>query len=244
MISSLRPVLPLFDFTAPRWGSSIRLRPRHVFHAHRPLSHGRHSAKEKEISLKVWRFPRGSWSYPDKIQWVTRQVLILPVGFVLMFGSRLGHCCRSWILGRSDKGIDFNSRAGWLLCDLGSGCVRLLAVVVEPWGMLNLSEGPSMQPTLPTSATPTYASFVYDKRDIRRGDVVVAMVLKPDGGTQYINKRVAALEGDRIRVTMCSRLKVPHSIVHVRYSSVISLLSSVFTYGHIGTDRTLLSSWG
>ena len=248
MISSLRPVLPLFDFTAPRWGSSIRLRPRHVFHAHRPLSHGRHSAKEKEISrksLKARSFPRESESYLTKIPWVTRQVLILPVNFIRMIGSCLDHCCRSWMLGSRDKGIDFNSRAGWLLSDFGSGCVGLLAEVVLPWGIFNIASGGSMLPTFSAAATPTYASFTYfEKRDVRRGDVVVVEFIEPDGRSRFLGKRVAALEGDRIRVAMCSTQKIPHSIVHVRYPSVISLLSSVFTYGYIGTEGTLLSSWG
>ena len=245
MTPSLRPVLPLFDFTASRWGSSIRRRPRHVFHFQRFQSHGRKSEKEGERSLKVSTFPRGTWSNRSKINWVTRQVPLLPIGFILVIKSCLGHCCRSWILGRRDKGIDFNSRAGWLLFDVGSGCAELLSVVLKPWGLLMVGKGSSMQPTLPAAPAPAYSSFVYfEKRDVRRGDVVVADFTYPDGRPGLICKRVAALEGDRIRVTQCSPQKIPHTIVHVRLSIDISLLCNVFTDGYIGTERTLLSGWG
>ena len=231
MIPSLRPVLPLFDLTAPRWGSSISLRPRHVFHVQRFLSHDRKSEKEEDRPPRTWSFPRGFMPFWTRIWWTTRRLLFLPIRFITLIVSRLCFHWRIWDRPMVKNDLGINSHAEFLLYDISRGCVGLLHEVIKPWGLLFLGSGPSMKPTIPATPAPVYASYAYlNKRDVRRGDVVVAIPPKPHDKSFLMCKRVAALEGDRIRVTKYTPKNIPHKIVHVRFSSVMSLLSSVFTY--------------
>lgn len=129
------------------------------------------------------------------------------------------------------KGVKINSRVGYFFFGLGFGCVRILSMMVQPWGILSVGLGPSNEPTMPAPPAPIYASYAYiDKRDVKRGDVV--SVMNPDG-KGFMCKRIAALEGDWIRVTRYGPLMtIRNKIVHVRLSRIITLLTSVFIYGH------------
>ena len=242
MMPSLRPVLPLFDFTALRWGSSIRLRPRHVFHVQRFLFHGTKSEKEKfpyytevpylnrETLLRRLSFPREYMPYWSRIWWTTRWApLLLIMSPVLLIRFCL---YRPWHLPMVNEGVEGNSRAARLLRVL-KFIIRLLNIVIQPWGLINLGRGPSMQPTIPEGLAPGYYSYAYvDRRDIRRGDVVAVIPPKIHDRKGLLGKRIAALGGERIRVTRCGPLKIPYKIVHVRFYHFISFFSSVFTYGH------------
>ena len=87
-----------------------------------------------------------------------------------------------------------------------------------------------MQPTIPAQPAPVYCSFAYiNEQDVRRGDVVAVLLPERYGSKGYISKRVAALEGERIRVNRYDPRKIQRKTLQVRF--VISLLSSVFTYG-------------
>ena len=233
MIPSLRPVPPLFDSTAPRWGSSIRLRPRHVFHVQQFLSHGTKSEKER-VNLLRWRFVQKSMPYWSKIWWTTRRVPMLPIELILLIRLCLYRYWRSRNLPVLNKGVEINSRVGWFFYDVGSGCVKLLGVMIRPWGFLNIVRGHSMQPTMPAQPAPMYASYAYnDKRDVRHGDVVIVVHPESSDGTRTVCKRIAALEGEWIRVTRYGRLMtIGNNIVHERCSHIIRLLSSVFIYGY------------
>lgn len=236
MITSLRPVLPLFNFTAPRCSSNIRLRPRHVFHVRWFLSHSR----KRDIEVKSLNFPRRPVPYWSKIWWITRHVPILPIRLIFLIPLCLYRYGRGWNLPVMNKGVEINRRAGFLLY-LGSGCVELVAGVMLPWGLLTIGQGPSMQPTIPAPPAPMYASFAYiNKQDVRRGDVVTVTKTEPNNRKRLICKRVAALEGDRIWVNRCDPLRIQRKIVRVRF--VISLLSSVFTYGRY-RYRSDTASW-
>ena len=239
MILSLRPVLPLFDFTASRWGNSIRLRPRHVFHVQRFLSHGTKSEKKKfpyfterpylnrESLLRRLSFPREYMPYWSGIWWTTRHIhILLIVPPVLLIRSCLYRPWRSLNLPMVNEGVEGNSH---VLGDI----IMLLNMVIQPWGVILRGTGPSMQPTFPARLAPLYASYAYvDKRDVRRGDVVVVIPPEPREKHRLICKRIAALGGERIRVTRYGPLKIPRRIVHVRFYHVISFFSSVFTYSH------------
>ena len=234
MIPSLRPVLPLSDSTAPRWGSSIRLRPRHVFHVQQFLSHGTKGKKERESSLRRWNFPRKPMPYWSKIGWITCCVPILPIRLILLIGLCLYRNWQSWNLPMLDKSVKISSRLGYFFYDIGSGCVDMLSIMMQPWGLAGICKGPSMQPTMPVPPTPFYASYAYiDKRDVRRGDVVIVVNPESSDGKRTMCKRIAALEGEWIRVTRYGpSMTIGNKIVHVRRSHIIRLLTSVFTYGH------------
>ena len=223
MIPSLRPVLPLFDFTAPRCVSNIRLQPRHVFRVQRFLSYGRNSFP------RGWHFPRKIVPYWSKIWWITRRVPILPIRLIFLIPLCLYRSLRSWNLPVVNEGVVIDSLAGRLLYEFRSGCVPLLSNVVKPWGGISVNEGPSMQPTISGRPALLYASHAYStKRDVRRGDVVI---LEHPDREIALCKRVAALEGERIRVARYGPLlKLSNGIVNVRFFHIITLLNSVFTY--------------
>ena len=237
---SLRPVLPLFDFTASRWGSSIRLRPRHV---QRFLSYGTKSEKKRfpyyterrdlprEALLRRLSFPREYMPYWSGIWWTTRHIPILSIRPILLIRLCLYLPLRMWNLPMANKGVIGNScgaRLFYVLC-----IIDLLNIVMQPWGLILLGEGPSMQPTFPARHAPIYASYAYfDRRDVRRGDVVVVMPPERYEKQGLICKRIAALGGERIRVTRYGSLKIPRKIIHVRFYHIISFFSSVFTYSH------------
>lgn len=226
MAPSLRPVLPLCDFTALRWGSSIILRPRHVFHVQRFLSHVRTSEKKEENESSGWSFPRETMPSWAKMWWIFLHVPSLPIGLMRLIGKSL---YQSWTLPV------VNSRAARLSYVFRSGCLDLLSEVIRPWGFVGRTEGSSMEPTLPAVPALIYASFAYiNKTDVKRGDVVVIPPPKPyDDRAGIICKRIAALEGDRIWVNEYGPpRKVSARRVHVRLSHSISLLSSAFPDGH------------
>ena len=242
MIPSLRPVLPLFD-TAPRWGNNIRLRPRHVFHNQRSLSHDTKSQKERfpyyikglgltrETLLRRLSFPREYMPYWIRICLTTFSVPLLLIGSLDLIRLSLYRFWGNRNLPRVDKGSEGNSYTALLFYVFG--IIRLLSILMRPWGLIQLNQGPSMQPTLRARPAPSYASYAYiDRRDVRRGDVVVVLPPERYNKGAFICKRIAGLGGDRIRVTRYSPQKIPHRIVHVRFSNVISLPRSVFTYGH------------
>ena len=231
MLMSMRPVIPRLDFTAPRRGSSIRLRPRHVFHVQRLLSH---NGKEETKAEEFW-IPRKPTSYWGRIRWIAFHVPILPIGLVNIIRLCVYRCWRDWNLPIVYKGVKVDTRAVRLTHDFVDGCAKLLRVMMIPWGVFLQSGGCSMEPTLPTQRGWIYISFAYiDKRDVRRGDVVAARTPKPyDHESPLLCKRVAALEGERVRVTKHEAWMKPFTrVVDVRYSHNVSLLRNVFTYGH------------
>ena len=233
MTPSLRPVLPLFDFTTLRRANRIRLRPRHVFHVQRFLYHARKSEKEEERRLRRLYLSQRSVPLWSKIWWSTRRLPFVPIRLIPLAVSCLYRYWQRWNLPMVKISTGFNSHAGWFLSDFRSGCIGLLNESMHPWGLVSLYLGSSNEPTIPAAPAPVYASYAYiDRQDIRRSDVVLAIPPKRYDKGNLVCKRVAALGGERIRVTRYSPGKIPHKIVHVRISSVISLLSSVFTYGH------------
>ena len=243
MMPSLRPILPLFDFTAPRWASSIRLRPRHVFHVQRFLSHGPKSEKEKfpyfterpyldrETLLRRLSFPREYMPYWIRILWTTLQIPSLLIKPVLLMRLCLYRTWRNRNLPMVNEGVQDHSCGARLFYVLH--IIDLLNTVIQPWGLILLGTGPSMQPTIPERLAPIYYSYAYiDRRDIRRGDVVAVIPPKIHHKQGLFCKRIAALGGERIRVTRYGPLKIPYRIVHVRFYHVISFFGSVFTYAH------------
>ena len=96
-----------------------------------------------------------------------------------------------------------------------------------------------MEPTL-SAPSVQYSSYAYvdTPQEVSRGDVVGVIGPRYDDAKAGITKRVAALEGERIRVARGT--KFLSQIVRVNLSNIITVLSSVFADIKIGTQGTLL----
>ena len=81
-----------------------------------------------------------------------------------------------------------------------SAFIGRLSTTVEPWGLFAAASGTSMQHTFSGKPAIIYASHAYiDNQYIKVGDVVVFVGPEKDyTGADWLCKRVAALEGDRI----------------------------------------------
>ena len=100
-----------------------------------------------------------------------------------------------------------------------------------------------MEPTLSAHSSIQYSSYAYvDTQEVSRGDVVTVLAPHYDEKKELLNKRLAALEGERVMVARTPKLST--QIVRVNFSDIITVLSSVFADVKIGTPRTLLRYWG
>ena len=250
----LRPLQPLLNITTLRWG--IRLRPRHVFGIQRYLFHGAKSGKEEFPYRWVWgnlereellrrlKFPREYMPYWSKVWWTTSHIPQLLLELV-----RCGVPYALWRLRNSrspdEQVIIIKSRVGSFFHDLvtQTDCFQLLSTTMQPWGYFSISTGISMEPTL-SSPSVQYSSYAYvdTPQEVSRGDVVSVLGPQYDDAKACITKRVAALEGERIRVARGTNFL--SQIVRVNLSNIITVLSSVFADIKIGTQGTLLRCRG
>lgn len=250
MAPTVRPLQPLLNITNLRWGSKPR--PRHVFGIQRYLFHGAKSGREvfpyrqlrlplkREEFLRRLEFPREYMPYWSKVWWYTSHLPQLLVELV--------RCGVPYFLRRirtpqstEAKGIIVKSRVGRFFHDfvVETDYLTLLSNTMLPWGFLGTSSGSSMEPTLSAHSSITYSSYAYvDTQEVSRGDVVTVLAPGYDEKKQLLNKRVAALEGERVMVARMPNLST--QIVRVNFSNIITVLSSVFADVKIGTPRTLL----
>ena len=240
MTPPLRPIPPLLNFATLRWGSSSRLR---AFHIQRYLSNDTKSANEEFADRhRHWILERrellARLSFPRKYMpiwkatwWTARRfpwVLIVLIFSVVRVGLRRAWNPRYW----KNHGVLVTSHAGCFFYKAVQDHLDLLNTMMQPWGYISISCGPSMLPTVSAEPAIHYSSYAYtNKRDVKRGDVVMVIgrnYNKWDGqGT--MGKRVAALGGERIRVNTSTALRIPHQIIQVGSPYVTSSLINVFT---------------
>lgn len=254
MTPTVRPLQPLLNITTLRWGSKPR--PRHVFGIQRYLLHGAKSGKEefpyrqlylplkREEFLRRLEFPREYMPYWSKVWWSTShapQLLVELVRCGVPYFLRRIRTPRS----TEAKGIIVKSRVGRFFHDfvIETDYLTWLNITLLPWGFLAISSGSSMEPTLSAHSSITYGSYAYvDTQEVSRGDVVTVLAPHYDEEKEVLNKRVAALEGERVMVARTPKLST--QIVRVNFSNIITVLSSVFADVKIGTPPTLLRYWG
>lgn len=254
MTPTVRSLQPLLNITTLRWGSKPR--PRHVFGIQRYLFHGAKSGKEvfpyhqlwsafkREELLRRLKFPREYMPYWSTVRWLKINIPQLLVGLV--------RCGVPYFVRRirtpqstEAKGIIVKSRVGRFFHDfvIETDSFTLLNTTMLPWGLFGISHGSSMEPTLSAQSSITYSSYAYvDKQEVSRGDVVVVLGPHYDEKKELLIKRVAALGGERVMVARTPKLST--QIVRVNFSTIITVLSSVFADNKIGTPRTLLRYWG
>lgn len=254
MTPTLRPLQPLLNITTLRWGSKPR--PRHVFGIQRYLFHGAKSGKEEFPYRQLWwplkreellrrlEFPREYMPYWSKVWWTISHLPQLLVELV-----RRGVPYFLWRIrtpqSTEAKGIIVKSRVGRFFYDfvIETNSLSLLNITMQPWGFWARSSGSSMEPTLSAHPSIQYCSYAYvDTQEVSRGDVVTVLGPHYDEKKDLLNKRVAALEGERVMVARTPKLST--QIVRVNFSNIITVLSSVFADVKIGTPRTLLRYWG
>lgn len=223
----LRPLPSLCDVVTFRWVSGSRLRPGHAFYIQRRLFCATKARKTDPLDRDVdWSLTRKetliqrSFPRPSSRFWykILSTMKCIPRFLINLFfyGARYLFLRRPRT--QEEKRAVVKSRIGRFFYTFVTqpGCLDSLCRPMRHWGQFHPASGKSMLPTLGASLSIEYASYSYfDRRDIRRGDVVVALGPKYAGN---LCKRVAALEGDRVWVTGCNQAPALQRIVSVKIS--------------------------
>ena len=157
---------------------------------------------KREDILKSLRFPRKGADIPTfpKIVWA---IVHIP-----QFLNTLKFHVKEYLLGRmpvppESEGFETKSRVGRFVYNFLTQELVLSSLnrTIEPWGYLGKCLGGSMLPSIPASPGIVYCFYAYfEKQDIKVGDVVTIAGPNYDNDGKFLCKRVAALEGDIVRV--------------------------------------------